>query len=57
MTEIKISKILPFGKNCTKIGLFLPKYYRAVTITKHAGGFQWKYIDGDWKDSLMECGK
>ena len=57
MTEIKISKILPFGKNCTKIGLFLPKYYRAVTITKHAGGFQWKYIDGDWKDSLMDCGK
>lgn len=26
-------------------------------ITKHAGGFQWKYIDGDWENSLMECGK
>ena len=27
-------QILPFGKNYTKIGLFLPKYYRAVRITK-----------------------
>lgn len=25
--------------------------------TKHAGGFQWEYIDGDWKDSLMKCGE
>lgn len=26
-------------------------------LIKHAGGFQWKYIDGDWKDSLMQCGE